>query len=347
MTLCQVANTIQGKLLKKLSVDKNKLTYLEFKILKATVKLQARLVATKKLEVQVFFSTIINSLDQENDFVWVHSLRFIQDNLDILQAEPADVRTVEGAAQSKINPPSSNLSKKEIQPQESAKPDVGSAPTASVVHSTHNSNPPIDFSAEVEEVRNIKDTADISIKSMKIDKAFSQDGMRPESKKKLVKFSADLFYLIKQLSEMPVCVPGLIKDGIIFTILETILKIYIGYPKDEKLRKIAQTYATIVRKILAASSEATIKHFGVENCSVESNLRGHNHEILAKNYDTLSQEELLPLVEFLRVFRRNFQMKFLYQAVNDYGAFVNEAFQHSASGKFFELAFRTERCEGT
>ena len=339
LTLCQVANTVQGKLLKKLSVDRNKISYIEFKLLKITIKLQSRLIATKKIEVQLFYSTIINSLEQDNDFVWVHSLRLLQDHLEFIKAEPVESKPAEGAAQVKqfnlsVLPP-----KKEVKSQDNIKPEGGSAAASSAVPGVTNNPIGVDFSHELQEVSSIKDTDDIAIKSMRLDKAFFEQGMEAEHRKKIVQFSSCLFDLVKRLSEIPVCVPGMIRDGLVYTLLQTILLIYLNHPKDERLRKIAQTYATILRKILASSCEATIKHFGEEACPVEICLRGHNHEILAKNYESMSDEEVLPLVEFFRVFKRNFQMKLLREAIGNYGAFVNEGFQHNASGLFLDWFF--------
>jgi hypothetical protein len=325
LTLCQVANTLSGKLLKKLSIDKSKITYIEFKLLKSILKLQSKLLGTKREEVQKYYSNIINSLEQENDFLWIHGLRFIQDHVEILKLEGLPQVESKEAAQD---------AKKRLEAGPSGQPTSTTTPNP-VASSTSL----YDFSEDVKSVASIPDTQELPILVMRLDKAFHMESIVNEGKKKIVKFISHIFDVLKRLTDLPLCIPGLVRDGVLYAIMELIIKIYVSNPTDAKLKRLAQSFTTIFRKVLASSCEATIRHFGEEHSAIEISLRGHNHELLAKLYEPQSQENLLPLVEFFRVFRKNFMMKFITQAIGDYGAFQNESFQHNASKAFLDWFF--------
>lgn len=401
MALMSVSQRVSQKLLKKLSIDKNKITYLEFKLFKAILKLDSLIISTKKENVLSAYASIVNDINSDQDFSLVHGLRFIAENLalisaavpkaaakDELQAEEAEAQqkdseekagpgeiaegivavavagaqvaiqaeTHAGEPRPKQDPTSAGIvktvhdlkeHKKVVQHQKANPHSVPVVLSKQKIHhqatGQHASverdskaSRPAELVEAIAEFLDVRDTTNLNDLGLPIVKSFESEEIRDELKKKLIIFNYYLTDILTHLVEVDLVLPGLVRNGIAYTILDIILRICSNFDidEDERLKKIANNYTLIFRKVLAASTEATIHHFGEENCPNELTVRGTGSEDFAQMLEKYDQTALLPLVEFFRVIRKNCHMEFVIEAIKGYRSFSDTTYQDFANDEF-------------
>lgn len=388
-----VTQKVVQKLLKKLSIDKNKITYLEFKLFKVLLNLQSKLLKSKDQNILQFFARSMNDIASDYDFHLVFGLRLVIENVDLLAStdavtpapnqlleveheKPAIIQPITSAVgntnqaapqsetqapqdSSKSNLVPSNTSKggqdlketkdkpQDLKPKKNVSQSVptgqkkdkhigkreGEIPSADV---DSKFSIPVELLDQIKEFSSVKDTLNLAHLTLPVNKSFCLAEITPEVRKKLITFSFYLSEILSDLVSVDLSLPGLVKDGLAFTILELILRICNRFDldKDDRLRNIAKSYAIIFRKVLAAGSEATIHHFGEENCPVELTIRGSGHEDFAHMLEVFDQETILPLIEFFRVIKNNCHMELVTQAIGGYYSFTNTNYQDFQNEEF-------------
>ena len=398
---------ITQKLLKKMTVDRNKLTYLEFKLFKATLMLESLLLKTDKDSIHSYFANMMNDVGTDIDFHLLYALKLVSDNVHLIQAAPTpesqdiaqdllqvldpnadqgkdengpgailsaivatnisvsdasktgkdakgaadkDDTTVNFAtgilkaiqevkdhkkviAQKQKKPLKSHtvpkvLNKLKMEEEEEFK--QASADGQAVHHES------IDILYDIKEFKDVKDTQNLTVLSQVVGKVLSQDDMKREASMKLIVFNAHLLDILSKLVEVPAALPGLVRNGLVYAILEVLLKINETFSLDSNDRAllIAQRYTGILRRVLVWGSEATIRHFGEDSCSAEVAFRGSKTNEIKEEVALLEEDNLTPLVEMYRVLKKTLHLRFISKAIHGFRSFENQDYQMEAN-EFF------------
>lgn len=385
-----IAQKIIQKLLKKLGVDTGKLSYLEFKLFKALLQLEAKLLSAEDESIRQYYARVMNDVGADFDFHLVFALRIAVDHLELISPavltapKPQETLVLESADKAEVSPILDAIAgvahvdqhaasqAGSVQPQQSLKVNPVVAGILKVVHelkeekeqmkeiknkqktdqsvpigqlkgkaehkgdgekpsaeSDSKSNKVPELLELIREFRDVKDTTSLSILAQPIQKCFGLTEVTPEIRKKLITFNFYLTQILSNLVKIDLALPGFVKNGLAYTILDFILQVCTKFDleKDARLKSMVDKYAQIFRKVLAAGSEATIHHFGEENCPRELAVRGSGHEDFAHMFEVYDQDTLLPLMEFFRVVRKNCHMEFVSQAIKGYFSFKDASYQ--------------------
>ena len=85
----EIVSTIVKKLLKKLQLGLGRLTYIDFKLLKSSIKLQGKVLASEDEETLGYIKRLLQDPEQDFDIHLVHCLRLLNKNLDLfVQLDP-------------------------------------------------------------------------------------------------------------------------------------------------------------------------------------------------------------------------------------------------------------------
>lgn len=401
--LITIFQKVTQKLLKKMTVDRNKLTYVEFKLFKTTLHLESLLLKTGRETIALYFANMLNDAGTDIDFHLLHGLRFVSDHVDLLQASveslqpslqavdakiddqavasgPGDVisgivainlavaRTAQDAGQTMHTPATGQsdmdvfaagilkvIKDVKVHKQQMATKDKRVMATHTVpkvlnklkqdeerhfkeaaVDRQTASSKPIDLQYDIREFKAVKDSTNSAVLGSSAVKVMCQADMRLEASKKMIEFNSHILDVVSKLADNPSAIAGLVRDGLIYGVIELLLRIneLPSLDKDDRLFRIALRYAGIVRKMLVWGAEATIKHFGEDKCVEEVALRGTKSNDIQEALFAFDEESLMPLVEMFRVLKKTLHHRFISKAINGFRSFDNEDYHMEANESF-------------